>query len=169
MRRTVGWRDVLPWSVGLLGLFVLAQFVIAWAIEAEVVRCGERRVGARVEVGDTRVSLVGSRVSLRNISVANPQSPLRNLVEADRCDLQLEPGASAPQAGRSSATASSPASASARPATPAARCPAHEFVGDEPFARAGSTKPRPKRRTTGSTASTRSSTAISSISSNRSA
>jgi uncharacterized protein (TIGR03545 family) len=91
MRHSIGWRSVLPWSLGLLGLFVLAHFVIAWAIKAEVVRSGQRSVGARVEVGDTRVSLVGSSVTLRHICVANPQSPLSNLIEADRCDLQLEP------------------------------------------------------------------------------
>ena len=93
MRRTVGWRDVLPWSTGILGLFVLAHFVIAWAIKWEVVRSGERSVGARVEVGDARVSILGGSISLCNIRVANPQSPLRNLIEADRCDLELEPSA----------------------------------------------------------------------------
>ncbi len=85
-----GWRHVLPWSVGLLGLFAVAHYVIAWAIEQEVVQSGERRVGARVKVGDTRVNLLGSRVSLHEIRVANPQSPLRNLVEADRCDVQFD-------------------------------------------------------------------------------
>ncbi len=81
MRRSIGWRNVLPWSVGLLALLVVAHFVIAWAIKSEVVRSGERSVGARVEVGDARVSLVGSSVSLRGIRIANPQSPLSNLIE----------------------------------------------------------------------------------------
>ena len=93
MSRNIGWlnwRLVLPWSVGLVGLFVVAHFVLVWAIEREVVQSGERRVAARVEVGDTRINLLGSRVSLRNIHVANPQSPLRNLFEADRCDVQLD-------------------------------------------------------------------------------
>jgi uncharacterized protein (TIGR03545 family) len=87
------WRHVLPWSVGLLGLFAAAHFILACAIEREVIRSGERRVGAQVEVGNTRVNLLGSRVSLCDLRVANPQSPLRNLVEADRCDFRFDPSA----------------------------------------------------------------------------
>jgi uncharacterized protein (TIGR03545 family) len=93
MRASIGWRDVLPWSLGLLGLVVFVHLAIAWAIRSEVVLSGQRCVGARVEVGDTRVSLVGSSVSLRKICIANPLSPLRNLIEIDRCDLELDPGA----------------------------------------------------------------------------
>ena len=96
MGRNVGWlnwRQVLPWSLGLIGLFAATHFVLAWAIEHEVVRAGQRRVAARVEVGNTRVNLLDSRVSLHDVHVANPQSPLRNLVEADRCDFQLDPNA----------------------------------------------------------------------------
>ncbi len=87
----LSWRIVLPWSVVICGLFAAAHFAIAWAIEHEVIRSGERRVGARVEIGDTRVNLLASRASLRAIHVANPEAPLRNLVEADRCDVQLDP------------------------------------------------------------------------------
>lgn len=86
----IGWRHVLPWSLGFLALFAGVHFVLAWAIEREVVRSGEKRVGARVEVGDTRVALVGGRVTLSNIHVANPLSPLRNLVEAEHCVVQLD-------------------------------------------------------------------------------
>jgi uncharacterized protein (TIGR03545 family) len=93
MRHSIGWRGLLPWSLGLLGLFLFAHLVIGWAIRSEVVRSGERSVGARVEVGDARVSLVGGSVSLRRLRVANPESPLRNLIEAERCDLELEPAA----------------------------------------------------------------------------
>ena len=93
MRTSFGWRDVFPWTLGLLGLFLLTQIVIAWAIQSRVVQSGQRSVWPRVDVGDTRVSLVASSVSLRNICVANPESPLRNLVEADRCDLEIEPAA----------------------------------------------------------------------------
>lgn len=89
----IGWRHVLPWSLGFLGLFAAAHFVIAWAIERELVESGQRRVGARVEVGETRVTLVGGRVSLSDIHVANPLAPLRNLVEAEHCVVQLEAAA----------------------------------------------------------------------------
>jgi uncharacterized protein (TIGR03545 family) len=82
---------VLPWSIGLIGLFAAAQLLLAWAIEREVVHSGQRRIAARVEVGDTRVNLLGSRVALDEIHVANPLSPLRNLVEADHCVFQLDP------------------------------------------------------------------------------
>ncbi len=87
------WQTVLPWSLGLIAVFAAAQLIVAWAIEHEVVRHGERRLAARVEVGQTRVNLLGSRVSLDAIQVANPLAPLRNLVEADRCIVQLDQSA----------------------------------------------------------------------------
>ena len=92
MSRAVRWQHVLPWSVGLIALFAIAQFVLAWIIQSSLIRSGQRSVGARVDVGETRVSLLDRRLSLRDIRVANPQSPLRNLVQADRCDFQLEAG-----------------------------------------------------------------------------
>jgi uncharacterized protein (TIGR03545 family) len=96
MRERAGWfswRIVLPWSLGLIGLFAAAHLVLAWAVEREVVYRGEQRVGARVEVGDTRVNLLARRVALREIHVANPMAPLRNLVVADQCVFQLDSNA----------------------------------------------------------------------------
>jgi uncharacterized protein (TIGR03545 family) len=89
----IGWRHVLPWSLGFLALFAAVHFLVAWAVQREVVGSGERRVGARVDVGSTRVNLVGSRLALGGIQVANPQSPLRNLLEAERCVIQVDPAA----------------------------------------------------------------------------
>lgn len=89
----IGWRHVLPWSLGFLGLFAAAHFVLAWAIEREVIDTGQRRVGARVEVGDTHVTLVGCRATLRDIRIANPLAPMRNLIEAEQCFVQLESAA----------------------------------------------------------------------------
>ncbi|MGD9635067.1 MAG: TIGR03545 family protein [Pirellulales bacterium] len=89
----IGWRHVLPWTLGFLGLFAVAHFVLAWAIQREVVDAGQRRVGSRVEIGDTRVTLVGSRASLSDIRVANPLAPMRNLIEADQCFVQLDSAA----------------------------------------------------------------------------
>lgn len=86
----LNWRIVLPWSIGLLGIYAAAHFVLAWAIQREVIQTGESRVGARVEVGSTRVDLADGRILLRQIHVANPQSPLRNLIEAEQCALQLD-------------------------------------------------------------------------------
>jgi uncharacterized protein (TIGR03545 family) len=85
------WRIVLPWSCGILGLFAAAHLLLAWAIEHEIVDSGEHRVGARVEVGDTRVNLLKSRVTLFDLHVANPLAPLRNLIEAEHCVVQLDP------------------------------------------------------------------------------
>jgi len=89
----IGWRHVLPWSLGFLALFAALHYFLAWAIEREVVRTGERRIGARVDVGDTRIALIGGRISLSDIRVANPLVPLRNLIEAEHCVVQLESSA----------------------------------------------------------------------------
>ncbi|HEY4234717.1 MAG TPA: TIGR03545 family protein [Lacipirellulaceae bacterium] len=93
MMRWIRWRYLLPRLALVVAGVTLAQWGLPRLVRWSVVESGEHTVGARVEVGETRVSLLGGDVLLRDIRVANPSAPMRNLVEADRCELDLDAGA----------------------------------------------------------------------------
>jgi uncharacterized protein (TIGR03545 family) len=92
MRRFVRWRYLVPRLALLLVLLLVGQWVLGRVVRRTVVQSGERSVGAKVEIGGARLSLLDREISFRDLRVANPRSPLRNLVEADLCELTLEAG-----------------------------------------------------------------------------
>jgi uncharacterized protein (TIGR03545 family) len=93
MVRWVRWRYLLPRVAFLAAVVVVAQLGLPPLVRWMVVESGEHTVGARVEIGDTQVSLLNGDVELREIRVANPRAPMRNLIEADRCELVLHSSA----------------------------------------------------------------------------
>ena len=93
MVRWVRWRYLLPRLTFLAAVVVVAQMGLPRLVRWSVVESGEHTVGARVDVGDTRVSLLNGDIELREIRVANPRAPMRNLIEADRCELDLDASA----------------------------------------------------------------------------
>lgn len=92
MGQFVRRRNLLLGAVGIVGLFAAAHVLLAVLIEYKFVDATQESVGARVDVQETQVSLLTGRLSLRDVQIANPQSPLRNLVTAERCEMELEPG-----------------------------------------------------------------------------
>jgi uncharacterized protein (TIGR03545 family) len=93
MLRWIRWRYLLPRLAFVAAGLVSAQWGLPQLIHWSVVESGEHTVRAKVDVGETRVSLVNGNIMLRDIRVANPRAPMRNLVEADRCQLNLDAGA----------------------------------------------------------------------------
>ena len=93
MMRWIRWRYLLPRLALVAAGVTIAQLGLPRLVRWSVIESGEHTVGAKVEVGDTRVSLLGGDVLLRDIRVANPRAPMRNLVTADRCELDLDAGA----------------------------------------------------------------------------
>jgi uncharacterized protein (TIGR03545 family) len=93
MKGWIRWRYVLPRLGAIVVVATLAQLGLSPLVRWLVIESGERTVQASVEVGETNVSLLGGDVVLREIRVANARAPMRNLIEADRCELDLEAGA----------------------------------------------------------------------------
>lgn len=93
MKGWIRWRYVLPRLGAIVVVATLAQLGLSPLVRWLVIESGERTVQASVEVGETNVSLLGGDVVLRDIRVANARAPMRNLIEADRCELDLEAGA----------------------------------------------------------------------------
>jgi uncharacterized protein (TIGR03545 family) len=86
-------RRVLA-RLGLLAmLLLLAQLGVNHYVKWSVIRSGEEVVGAKIDVGSSRVSLASGRVVLHDVRVANPRVPLQNLIEAKDCEFTLDPAA----------------------------------------------------------------------------
>jgi uncharacterized protein (TIGR03545 family) len=93
MMRWIRWRYLLPRLALVAAGIVVAQLGLPFLVRWLVVESGQHTVRARVELGETSVSLLSGDILMRDIRVANPRAPMRNLVEADRCELDLEAGA----------------------------------------------------------------------------
>lgn len=90
MTRYIRLGYLVPRLVLLVVLFCVAEFGAGWALKRAVVQGGEGAIGARVEVGESAISLLDARATLTNLRIANPQRPMENLLEADRIELDFE-------------------------------------------------------------------------------
>ena len=86
----IRWSYVIP-RLLLLGALVLAL----WAGLDPLVRwttiwMGQSATTAKVEIGRAETSLLGAKVRLSDVRVANPQDPMQNLLEADQVTLALD-------------------------------------------------------------------------------
>src|SRR5262245_16478715 len=93
MKHWIRWRFVLPRLGAVVLVATLAQIGLSPLLHWLVVESAERAVQARVEVGEAHVSLLGGDIVLHDIRVANARAPMRNLIEADRCELALKASA----------------------------------------------------------------------------
>ena len=86
----IRWKAILPLSVTLALIFVLTYLfknqVTEWGIES----AGTTAVGARVDLASADVSLTDGNVRLRGLEVTNPNSPMRNMVEAEELVLDVD-------------------------------------------------------------------------------
>ena len=73
-----------------LGFLVLATNTF---IHYSIVRSGQAVTGARIDVGRIRTSWRSARIELDRVQAADPQRSMRNLFEADRIVLDLDPQA----------------------------------------------------------------------------
>ncbi|WP_425395525.1 TIGR03545 family protein [Aeoliella sp.] len=73
----------------LVGTEIGSGYLLQWAM----VSGGEAAVGAKVDVGRVKASLLETRVAIRDVAVTNPRSPMKNLVEADRIEIDFDSAA----------------------------------------------------------------------------
>ena len=82
----------IPRVLLLLVVLVIATVLFAmepiakWAIESE----GSKAVGARVTVDSVDIKLYPTHVALNGLTVANPQEPMRNLLESERISADVD-------------------------------------------------------------------------------
>lgn len=80
-------RGLLILVVVIVATLVFALEPIAkWAIESE----GSKAVGARVDVDDVEITLYPTHLALYGLTVANPQEPMRNLIESEKVSADVD-------------------------------------------------------------------------------
>src|SRR5690606_23951614 len=84
------WKYVLPRLALLIVVAAGVRFGLDPLLHMMIVSAGQSATGARVDLAAVETSLWDGRVELRGLQVANPQSPLRNLFEAERTELSLD-------------------------------------------------------------------------------
>jgi len=93
MSRFLRWKYVLP-RLALLSALVLAiHFGLDPLLRWTLVASGEAAVGAKVELAELETSLLDGRLVLRNLAVANPNSPLKNWLQADLARFEIDTAA----------------------------------------------------------------------------
>jgi uncharacterized protein (TIGR03545 family) len=80
-------RSVLALVVIIIAGVVFALEPIAkWAIESE----GSKAVGAKVNVDSVDIKLYPTHVALNGLTVANPEEPMRNLLESEKVSADVD-------------------------------------------------------------------------------
>lgn len=89
MSRSLCWQSLVPRLLFLAVVLLAAQFGLGLAARSIAMRSGVAAIGARVDVGNSRVSWWDRQVVLNDLRVADPRHSAENLVEADRCELDF--------------------------------------------------------------------------------
>ncbi|TWT90770.1 hypothetical protein Mal64_11670 [Pseudobythopirellula maris] len=90
MSRYLRLGYIVPRLVLLFAVLCLSEPLAAWLVRSAVVRGGEGAIGAKVEIGESRASLFRTSVVLRDLAVADPREPMRNLLEADEVSIDFD-------------------------------------------------------------------------------
>lgn len=80
--RLIRWKAAVPLALTLAALAVVWVLYLDTAVERAIEYTGSQIVGARVDVGAVDVRLAQGTVVIRALEVADPDHPMRNLVEA---------------------------------------------------------------------------------------
>ena len=90
---------VFRWkAVGPLLLFGLVLAILWWLFADGIARRTSEKVGttvlgARVDIDHLHIDLIGGKIELRGLTLASPQEPMRNLLQADElvADIDVVP------------------------------------------------------------------------------
>lgn len=86
----IRWKYVAPRLAILLVLGLVVRFTLDPVLKWAVVTGGESAVGAKVEVAELQTSLWDGELKVSGLAIANPQSPMRNLLESSDSQLLVD-------------------------------------------------------------------------------
>ena len=89
----IRWSYVIPRLVMAVGICLIIGFGLNPAVHYTLVFWGQSATSAKVEIGDVDASLLGTRVCLRDLRIADPRRPMKNLIQAEEVSLDLEANA----------------------------------------------------------------------------
>jgi uncharacterized protein (TIGR03545 family) len=91
IRRLFRWKAIIP-LVLFVGLVIVAWILLLdKLVERGVEQAGESVVGAKVDLEGATVHLAAGSVQLRQLQVADPDSPMQNLFEASEILAAISP------------------------------------------------------------------------------
>ena len=90
MRKWIRW-----WGIAVLILIVLFVLGIWYLLADQIIannieKTGEYIVGAKVKVSKADLTIIPLGVTLTNLKIANPNSPMQNLIEVDNIRFHLD-------------------------------------------------------------------------------
>lgn len=92
MSRYIRFGYLVPRIVAAVLIFALVEFGAGYVLRSALIDGGQQAIGARVEVAEVGVSLLGAKASVEGLQIANPSDPMQNLLEAERLDLDFDGG-----------------------------------------------------------------------------
>ncbi|WP_273266189.1 TIGR03545 family protein [Flexistipes sinusarabici] len=92
MKRWIRWQGFLAFIVVIVLIAVFWFFFVDNIIKNNIEKYGSKAVGAKVEVEEADLSLIPFGLKLNNVRIANPNAPMRNVVEFERTTMSIEFG-----------------------------------------------------------------------------
>jgi len=86
----IRWSYLRPRLIVLAIVLGLFWFALDPLVRRGLVSLGQAVAGAKVEIGKVRTSVWRTEISLSDVQVADPGSPMENLFEARQVKLGLE-------------------------------------------------------------------------------
>lgn len=91
--RFLRFSYLVPRLILLVLLLLATEVGSGYALRHFIVSSGQSVVGAKVNVGPVKASMLETRVLIRDVAVANPNAPMTNLFEANRIEIDFDSGA----------------------------------------------------------------------------
>lgn len=87
----IRWKYILPRVAIFLAIGIVVVLASRPLVKWAIVHSGQSITGAKVEVGDVRLSLWKGQVELSHIEMADPRDPQKNLIQAKDAVIHLDP------------------------------------------------------------------------------
>lgn len=84
---------IVPRLVLLAMLLLATEIGSGYMLRYLIATIGQSVVGAKVDVGPVKASLLETRLLVRDLAVANPNAPMSNLLEAERVEIDFDSSA----------------------------------------------------------------------------
>ena len=87
MKKWLRWQGLIVFGVVSCIILIFWIFLVDTIVKRTIEKAGTKVVGAKVELADADVRLFPPGLTLTNLQVTNPDSPMFNAVEAGRIDF----------------------------------------------------------------------------------
>lgn len=91
--RIFRWGYLLPRLAILCVLWAASEHGVAWLLKWSITSGGPALTGARIDVAETRASLLHTRVAIQGLQIADPDQAMQNLASIELVDLDLDTAA----------------------------------------------------------------------------